>query len=66
MKVREEQNDSHLTIKISCCCLQDATTNHTLPHDDQRRKYAEVEYGKYAKDSMYIDKGVCIAKGKYI
>jgi hypothetical protein len=34
--------------------------DHTAPHDNQRCKYAEVEYGKYAKDGMYI------AKGKYI
>jgi hypothetical protein len=34
--------------------------DHTAPHDNQRCKYAEVEYGKYAKDGMYI------TKGKYI
>jgi hypothetical protein len=38
----------------------------TAPHDDQRRKYAEVEYSEYAKDSVYIAKGVYVAKGKYI
>jgi hypothetical protein len=40
--------------------------NHTLPRDDQWLKHAEVEYGKYAKDDVYIAKGVCVAKGKYI
>jgi hypothetical protein len=34
--------------------------DHTAPHDDQRRKYAKVEYGEYAEDGIYI------AKGKYI
>jgi hypothetical protein len=34
--------------------------DHTAPHDNQQRKYAEVEYSEYAKDGMYI------AKGKYI
>jgi hypothetical protein len=40
--------------------------DHTAPHDDQRRKYAEVKYGEYAKDGMYIAKGMYVAKGKYI
>jgi hypothetical protein len=40
--------------------------DHTPPHDDQRRKYAEVKYGEYAEDGMYIAKGMYVAKGKYI
>jgi hypothetical protein len=40
--------------------------DHTAPHADQRRKYAEVEYSKYAKGSKYFAKGVYVAKGKYI
>jgi hypothetical protein len=40
--------------------------DHTAPHNDQRRKYAEVEYGKYAKDGVYIAKGMYVAKGKYV
>ncbi len=28
--------------------------NHTAPWDDQRRKYAEGEYSKYAKDGVYV------------
>ena len=31
MNVREDQTDSHTTIKSSCCCLQDAT-NHTTQY----------------------------------
>jgi hypothetical protein len=37
----------------------------TAPRDDQRRKYAEVEYGEYAEDGVYIAKGVYVAKGRY-
>jgi hypothetical protein len=40
--------------------------DHTAPHNNQRHKYAEVEYGEYAEDGMYIAKGVYVAKGKYI
>ena len=40
--------------------------DHTAPHDNQRHKYAEVEYGKYAEDGMYIAKGMYVAKDKYI
>jgi hypothetical protein len=40
--------------------------DHIAPHDNQRCKYAEVEYGKYAKDSMYIAKSMYVTKGKYI
>jgi hypothetical protein len=28
--------------------------DHTTPRNDQRRKYAKVEYGKYAEDGVYI------------
>jgi hypothetical protein len=37
-----------------------------MPCDDQWRKYAEVEYAKYAEERVYIAKGVYVAKGKYI
>jgi hypothetical protein len=40
--------------------------NHTAPLDDQRCKYAKVEYREYAEDGVYIAKGVYVAKGKYI
>jgi hypothetical protein len=40
--------------------------DHTVQCNDQRRKYAEVEYGEYAKDGVYIIKGMDIAKDKYI
>ena len=40
--------------------------DRTAPHDDQRHKYAEVEYREYAKDRLYIAKGVYVTKGKYI
>jgi hypothetical protein len=40
--------------------------DHTTPCDNQRHKYAEVEYGKYAKDDMYAKDGVYIAKGMYV
>jgi hypothetical protein len=40
--------------------------DHTAPRDDQWRKYAEVEYSKYTKDSVYIAKGMHVTKGKYI
>jgi hypothetical protein len=48
--------------------------DHTVPHDDQRRKYAEVKYSEYTGDGMYIVKGKYIecakdgmynAKGRY-
>ncbi len=48
---------------------------HTTPRNDQLRKHAKVEYGKYAKGGMYVAKGkyieyaknsMYIAKGKYI
>jgi hypothetical protein len=34
------------------------TNNHIAPHDDQQHKYAKVEYGKYAKDGVFVAKGV--------
>jgi hypothetical protein len=40
--------------------------DHTVPCNDQHCKYAEVELGEYAKDGMYIAKGMDVAKGKYI
>jgi hypothetical protein len=40
--------------------------DRTLPQDNQQCKYAEVEYGKYTKDELYIAKGMSVAKGKYI
>ena len=40
--------------------------NHTVPRDDQWHKYAKVEYIEYPKDSVYIAKGMYVAKGKYI
>jgi hypothetical protein len=35
--------------------------NHTTPCDNQWRKHADIEYGKYAKDSVYIAKGMFVA-----
>jgi hypothetical protein len=34
--------------------------DHTAPCNDQRLKYAKVEYGKYAKDGVYIAKGMYV------
>jgi hypothetical protein len=48
---------------LSCAGCDD---DHIAPRDDQRHKYAEVEYGEYAEDGMYITKGMYVAKGKYI
>jgi hypothetical protein len=31
--------------------------DHTAPRDDQRRKYAEVKYGEYAEDGVYVAEG---------
>ncbi len=39
--------------------------DHTEPCNGQRLKYAEVKYSKYAKEGVYIAKGMCVAKGKY-
>ncbi len=38
----------------------------TAPCNDQWCKYAEVEYGEYAKEGVYIAKAMYVAKGKYI
>jgi hypothetical protein len=40
--------------------------DHTAPCNNQWGKHAEVEFGEYAKDRVYIAKGMYIAKGKYI
>ncbi len=37
----------------------------TAPRDDQRCKYAKVEYGEYTKDGMYIAKGVYVAESRH-
>jgi hypothetical protein len=42
---------------LSCTGYDD---DHIAPHNNQRHKYAEVEYGEYTEDGMYI------SKGKYI
>jgi hypothetical protein len=39
--------------------------NCTAPRNDQRRKYAKVEYGEYAEDGMYIAKGMYVAEGRH-
>ncbi len=39
--------------------------NCTTPRDDQRHKYAKVEYGEYVKDGVYIAKGMYVAEGRY-
>ncbi len=39
--------------------------HHTMPCNDQRYKYAKVEYNEFAKDGVYIAKDVHAAKGKY-
>ncbi len=65
-KAREEQlrlPRNNQTFVLSCAGFDD---DHIAPRDDQRRKYAEVEYGEYAEDGMYIAKGMYVAKGKYI
>jgi hypothetical protein len=37
--------------------------DRTAPHDNQRRKYAEVKYIEYAKDIVYVAEG---EYGKYV
>jgi hypothetical protein len=32
--------------------------DRTAPRDDQRHKYAEVEYGEHPEEGVYIAKGV--------
>jgi hypothetical protein len=58
MNAREERNDSHATIKCSCCRSRNATMTTSRLAMNQRRKYAEVEYGEYAEGGVYITKGV--------
>jgi hypothetical protein len=48
---------------LSCAGCDD---DHIAPRNNQQHKYAEVEYGEYAKDGVYIAKGVYVAKGNYI
>ncbi len=62
---REERNNSHATIKCSCCCLQDARWQyHTTQQPAAQVCWGQVQ--QVPKDGVCIAKGVYIAKGKYI
>jgi hypothetical protein len=74
MNVREEQYDSHATIKYYMLLFAGCNNDHIAPCYDQQCKYAKVEYGNYAGDGVYITKGnyieytkdsVYVAKGEY-
>ena len=68
---REDQTDSHATIKIACCCLQDATMtvpcNATI-HGANTPRLSTVSMPKkackHAKDDVYNANGMYVAKGK--
>jgi hypothetical protein len=65
-KAREERvrlPRNNQTFMLLCAGCDD---DHIAPRDDQRCKYAEVDYGEYAEDGMHIAKGMYVAKGKYI
>ena len=71
MNVREDQTDSHTTIKSSCCCLQDVTNQpHNVGSTAQIRwgQAQQVRKRKRAstpKAACTLPKS-CITKGKYI
>jgi hypothetical protein len=65
MQGKDEYN-SHVTIRIYMLSFAECNDDCIAPRNDQQRKYAEVEYGKYAEDGVYIVKGEYVAKGKYI
>jgi hypothetical protein len=60
-RVRLPRNNQNFMLSSAGC-----DDDCTAPHDNQRRKYAEVKYGEYTRDGMYIAKGMYVAKGKYI
>ncbi len=73
MNAREDQTDSHATIKNSCCCSQDATA--TVPRNvrissTNMPRLSTVSTPKKAckhtKDGVYIAKVMYVTKGKYI
>ena len=73
MNAREDQTDSHATIKNSCCCSQDATA--TVPRNARisstnMPRLSTVSTPKKAckhtKDGVYIAKVMYVTKGKYI
>ncbi len=72
MNAREDQTDSHATIKNSCCCSQDATA--TVPRNARisstnMPRLSTVSTPKKAckhtKDGVYIAKVMYVTKGKY-
>jgi hypothetical protein len=62
----KDEYDSHVTIRFYMLSFAEFKDDHTTPCNDQRLKYAEVKYGKYAETGVYTAKGVYVAKGKYI
>ncbi len=51
---------SNLYVVVAGC-----NNDHIAPRNNQRHKHAKVEYDKYARDGVYVAKGVYFAKGKY-
>jgi hypothetical protein len=73
MNAREDQTDSHATIKNSCCCLQDAMAtvpcNVRISSTNMPRSSTvstPKKACKHTKDGVYIAKVMYVAKGKYI
>jgi hypothetical protein len=63
---REEQKDSHATIKLSCCCLQDATMtilHNMMISSASTPRLSTVSTPKTA--CKYAKQDAHIAKGKY-
>ncbi len=65
-KAREERLQLPCNNKTFMLLCPGCDDDHIAPRDDWQRKYAEVEYDEYAKDCMYIAKGMYVAKDKYI
>ena len=69
----KDEYDFHATLKISCCCLQDAMMtvppNATISGANiPRLSTASMpkKACKHAKDSVYTANSMYVAKGKYL
>jgi hypothetical protein len=53
MKAREEQYDSHATIKYYMLSFAGCSNNHITQRYDKQHEYAKVKYDKYVGKGMY-------------